>query len=263
MQRTRTRLLISMWAVVLFILPGCIFDTSGPEPSALKEFGVYDLGLDSDMELIDSEVRDLPDSGEPDLEDAAPPDLADAAPPDVADMGPADLPDMGVVDIPVADMPVPDVPLLDMSDPDFPVPDMPVPDMPVPDLPMPDKSVPDMMLPDQAAKIDTGLGGPCPCSAGQVCIYKVCRVKCTRDSCRQASTCSASEACIQQGQNLGCVPGLSTYAPCQSQPFGCPQGQYCAKNTGGTYQCLPLCTQSSPTCPCTKLGGTSCSVCKQ
>lgn len=274
MQRPRAHYLISLWMLVLFTLPACTFDTSGPAPSSLYEFGMSDLGLDSDMELIDSEVRDLPDMGVSDLDDASPPpDAADMTPPDMPDMAPPDMADIGVVDVlvpdmPVPDLPVPDMPVPDMLIPDFPVPDMPVPDMPVPDMMIPDMSVPDLltpdkMLPDQSIKLDSGAGGPCPCAPGLVCMYNACRVKCTRDACRQSSACKASESCTQQGANLGCMAGLTAYAPCQIQPFGCPQGHYCAKNTSGIFQCLPLCTVSSSTCPCAKLSGTSCSVCRQ
>ena len=253
MPRTPTRRLITLWTLALFILSGCTFDTSGPEPSGLKEFGVYDLGLDSDMELIDSEVRDLPDSGEQDLADAAPPDLVDMGPPDLSDSGVVDVP---MVDMPVQDQakPVPDIPVPDMPVPDFPVPDMPVadllvPDMPVPDMSAPDLFVPDMMPPDQSIMIDSGVGGPCPCSGGLVCIYNACRVKCTRDSCRQSSACAASESCTQQGTNLGCLPALSAYAPCQTQPFGCPQGQYCARNISAHTSACPCAPSPRPRAP--------------
>lgn len=170
-----------------------------------------------------------------------------------------------VIDQLVVDQPVTDMPVVDMSAASKD--GSTIIDLPSLDMPAASKDsgtsidLPSLDMPT-ASKDGGAVGSPCPCSSGLVCIQNACRIKCTRDSCRQAVQCKADEACIQQGSNTGCIKGLPAATACKTNPFKCNQGHYCTKTTSGIYSCLLLCTQSTATCACIKLSGTSCSACK-
>lgn len=141
-----------------------------------------------------------------------------------------------------------------------------------PDMMMPDTAPP---APDTAAQPPpedpppmSGVGGPCPCTDGLLCVEGSCRAICNAptDACMTVSNCPADHAC------LGTTAGVSACVPATSQPGGpcsletwCPVNHVCGAVEDTNYTCKPICANPGGPCgaggTCVEaLGCTFCSV---
>lgn len=104
--------------------------------------------------------------------------------------------------------------------------------------------------PDTGTPPIPGVGGPCPCSGGLVCVNNACRAKCNAptDPCKVASNCPATDACLKT--NLGywvCLPATAQPGQaCGTQ--WCPVNYVCGGLGSGGYKCLPTCTGTGTPC---------------
>jgi hypothetical protein len=122
--------------------------------------------------------------------------------------------------------------------------------------PTPDAKVvtPDAGLKSEAkvTQIDSGTGGPCPCSGNQECVQNVCYVKCTRSGiCSATSTCPVNQGCVELKATPGsfiCVNGQQAGATCDgANP--CGNGYICASTDQGlTFRCLATCPTVDAAC---------------
>lgn len=101
-----------------------------------------------------------------------------------------------------------------------------------------------------------GVGQPCPCSGGTVCINNVCRATCTTpsDPCKVTSNCPTTHACVQSNLGYVCMPAKAGAGQSCSASLWCPVSYICASVNSSPFTCLPVCTTGAGS-PCGS-GGT-------
>lgn len=99
--------------------------------------------------------------------------------------------------------------------------------------------------PDTGRTQPAGTGGPCPCSAGTLCIENTCRAICNKPTgaCGVTSNCPADHACLATTSSgvYVCVPAVQPGQACGKNAY-CPVNHVCGAANSAAYSCLPICS---------------------
>lgn len=99
--------------------------------------------------------------------------------------------------------------------------------------------------PDTGPTQPPGVGGPCPCTAGTLCIENTCRAICNKPTgaCGVTSNCPADHACLATTSSgvYVCVPAVQPGQACGNNAY-CPVNHVCGAANSAAYSCLPVCS---------------------
>lgn len=99
--------------------------------------------------------------------------------------------------------------------------------------------------PDTGPTQPPGVGGPCPCTAGTLCIENTCRAVCNKPTgaCGVTSNCPADHACLATTSSgvYVCVPAVQPGQACGNNAY-CPNNHVCGAASSAAYSCLPICS---------------------